>query len=252
MTSQSLRQGGSTIGISFAVELHERYCSTSIDRLLGFLTQVLHVEQALHCMDMRLSDAQSIQGDVQVFGVVNANSAGDSASSQKSEAGKQFNLPVLSSASVVLACLESTGAKLPESSSPTLNADFEARSTCDANARISELEMDRIRNRVSGGPDFVWIDGRLTPWSRYLPKPVSGTPRSAPQPVAIEPVCNEIHLISSSNRRYHPEDAADASAVEPGSTVIVEACTTEQMLFAGSDVLVFQSELEFPDGEMAS
>lgn len=252
MKPQSLRQGENTIGLSFAVELHERYCSTSLDELFDFLTQVLHVEQALHSMGMGLSDAQSIQGDVQVFGLVDANSTGDPAATQKSEAGEKINLPVVPAVSVVLACLESTGAKSPEALSPTFNADNETRSTYDAAARIGDLDMDRIRNRVAGGPDLVWIDGRPTPWSRNLPKPANGTPRSAPQPVAIEPVCNEIHLISSGNRRYHPEDAADALAVEPGSTVIVEACTTEQMLFAGSDVLVFQPELELPYGDLTS
>lgn len=250
MKHQSLRQGESTIGLSFAVELHEGYCSTSIDGLLGFLTQVLHISHALHCMGMGLSDAQSIQGDVQIFGVLDANRAGDPASTPKSEAGEQIKLPVASAVSVVLACLESTGAKLPETRPPTFNADNETRSTCDAAARIRNLDMDRIRKRVSGGPDIVWIDGRPTPWSRNLPKPTSGTPRSAPPPVAIEPVCNEIHLISSGNRRYHPEHTADAAAVEPGSTVIVEACTTEQMLFAGNDVMVFQPELELSGGEL--
>jgi hypothetical protein len=68
----------------------------------------------------------------------------------------------------------------------------------------------------------------------------------------LEPVGSEVHLISSNRRRYHPEDATDASAVEAGNTVIVESCSTEHVLFAGRDALTLQRELDLPEDPSAS
>lgn len=246
MSTQTSQQNESIIGIPLAVELHSGYCSIAVDALASFLRNVTRTQRALRDMGVNLCDAKSIQGDVQIFGLVRANDVVEAHPVERTaEANGKSERASMPAVSMVRACLKSAGVMAPAASSPTRNTE---RGAYDGTS-IDGVDVDLIRRRVAGGPSYVVLDGKPTPWSANLTTPARGNHRPEPQPVAVEPAGDEVHLITSSNRRYHPEDAADVSEVEPGSTVVVEACSTERVLFVGSDALILQRVLEFPEDQ---
>ena len=235
------------IGIPLAIELHRGHCSIAVDALSDFLNDAIQTQRALRGMGVDLSDAQSIQEGVQLFGLVRLGDLGENAPAGVPATNDESELTTKPAVTLVRACLKSAGAMAAPASSPTRNTVPEPPSTAGAPASIEGLDFELIRRRVAGGPDYVLLDGKPTPWSANLANPARCHPRPKPQPVAIEPVCSEVHLITSGNRRYHPGDAEDVSAVEAGSRVMVEACSTERMLFAGGDALVLQTELDLAE-----
>lgn len=140
----------------------------------------------------------------------------------------------------------------PATALPSSTIDQQQGSVNRPIAGGTDPDSKRIRRKVAAGPTSVLLNGVPTAWSSTVSKPSGCQARKTPTSVTLEPVGSEVHLISSDHRRYHPEDAADASAVEAGNTVIVESCSTEHVLFAGRDALTLQRKLDLPEDPSAS
>lgn len=244
MSTRTSTKTSNTIGIPLALERHNGHCSVAVGELVGFLRNVAQTQRALRDMGVNLSGVQSIQGNVQIFNLVRtdqgkATPIGDPATNDES------NHASMSAVSVVHACLNSAVVMAPNALSPMSNTEPEPSS--DA-ACIEKLDVELIRRRIASGPSYVLLDGKATPWSATVANFARGNLRPKPQPVVIEPVGSEVHLITG-KRRYHPEDATDVSAVKPGSRVIVEAGSTERMLFVDP---ILQIEMDLPEGQSES
>lgn len=249
MDSHRIQPDEDTFGISLTMEPRDGHCSIAVDALVGFLKHVTHTQRALRKMGVDLSRAQSIQRNVQIFTLAPAGDVKKTSAVGHPAIIDELNRATLPLVSTVHACLKAAGAVAAEVPSPLQHTEPESFSDAGAPATIEGLNMELIRRRVAGGPNYVLLNGKPTPWSANLTTSARGNPRPKPQPVVIEPVGNEVHLITSGNRRYHPEDEAEVSAVEPGSRIVVEACSTERILFAESDALILQRELEFPEDQ---
>ncbi len=135
---------------------------------------------------------------------------------------------------------------------PSVETDQQEGSENRLAAGSLDPNRERILRKVASGPSWVLLNGVKTPWSSNVAKASDCHVRKTPKSVPLQPVGTEVHCISSNHRRYHPQDPADAAAVEAGTIVIVESCSTEHMLFAGRDALILQRELELPEDDPAA
>lgn len=250
MSAEPVDDDAQTIGIPFAFEQHGDHCSASLEDVIRLLRHTTTVQRALTEMGVHLSDAQFAEGTFLVFALSRTATGRNPVSTEVQATLAERTPAPLPPSDLIRACLET--ARMPPSEvSPTSTTRAVAPNDV-VTLEMTKVDMEKIRVGIQPGPETVLLSGALTPWSPVPAKPMGRKRRTVPMPLTLEPVCSEIHLISSNSRRYHPEDARDASAVTPGSTVIVESCSTERVLFATKDSLILQGDLDFRDDQAAS
>ena len=232
MKPQEAQKQEGTISIPLAAEVHHGYCSASIDTISIFIRHVHQTQRALSLMGVHISDARSIHEGAQVFTLTSTGDHGqDTGHGVSVEEVVQRNLKSARSISRI---------QPPEIS----GNEAQPHSPTGCPTSTDELLVKKLRECLANGPVRVLLNGTATPWSENLARPEHNPPPPGARFVVVREVGRTTHLITEDKRRYHPHDSSEAAAVEPGSTVMVENCTTESMLFADTSALSVQGELE--------